>query len=299
MDEKDLLADRFEKHRGRLRAVAYRMLGSVGEADDAVQEAWLRLCRSETDDIENLGGWLTTVVGRVCLDMLRSRRSRREAPLGKPRAGVHVPDPIVGRADGLDPEQEALLADSVGPALLVVLETLSPAERLAFVLHDVFGVPFGEIAPIVGRTPVAARKLASRARRRVREGGDASDPAPARQRELVDAFLTASREGDFGALLEVLDPEVVLRIDGGAARASLSRQVRGARAVAEQTLIFSRLSPFVRPALVNGAAGVVVAPRGRPFAVMAFAIGRGKIGGIDVLADPARLRRLDLVDRGL
>ena len=296
MDEKALLANRFEKHRGRLGAVAYRMLGSVGEADDAVQEAWLRLCRSETDDIENLGGWLTTVVGRVCLDMLRSRRTRREDPLDKPRAGVHVPDPIVGRADGPDPEQEALLADSVGPALLVVLETLSPAERLAFVLHDVFGVPFGEIAPIVGRTPAAARQLASRARRRVRGGGAASDTDPARQREIVDAFLTASREGDFGALLEVLDPEVVLRIDGGAARAGLSREVRGARAVAEQTLIFSRLSPFVRPALVNGAAGVVVAPRGRPFAIMGFTIGSGRIGGIDVLADPARLRRLDLAE---
>ena len=294
MDEKELLAERFEKHRGRLRAVAYRMLGSIGEADDAVQEAWLRLCRSETDDIENLGGWLTTVVGRVCLDMLRSRRIRRECPLGKPRAGVHVPDPIVGRADGTDPEQEALLADSVGPALLLVLETLSPAERLAFVLHDVFGVPYGEIAPIVGRTPAASRQLASRARRRVRGGGAASDTDPARQREIVDAFLTASREGDFGALLAVLDPDVVLRIDGGAVRAGLSREVRGAEAVAEQTPTFSRLSPFVRPALVNGAAGVVVAPRGRPFAVMGFTVRRGKIVEIDVLADPARLHRLDL-----
>ena len=294
MDEKELLAERFEKHRGRLRAVAYRMLGSIGEADDAVQEAWLRLCRSETDDIENLGGWLTTVVGRVCLDMLRSRRIRRECPLDKPRAGVHVPDPIVGRADGTDPEQEALLADSVGPALLLVLETLSPAERLAFVLHDVFGVPYGEIAPIVGRTPAASRQLASRARRRVRGGGAASDTDPARQREIVDAFLTASREGDFGALLAVLDPDVVLRIDGGAVRAGLSREVRGAEAVAEQTPTFSRLSPFVRPALVNGAAGVVVAPRGRPFAVMGFTVRRGKIVEIDVLADPARLHRLDL-----
>jgi RNA polymerase sigma-70 factor (ECF subfamily) len=294
VDEKELLAERFEKHRGRLRAVAYRMLGSIGEADDAVQEAWLRLCRSETDDIENLGGWLTTVVGRVCLDMLRSRRIRRECPLDKPRAGVHVPDPIVGRADGTDPEQEALLADSVGPALLLVLETLSPAERLAFVLHDVFGVPYGEIAPIVGRTPAASRQLASRARRRVRGGGAASDTDPARQREIVDAFLTASREGDFGALLAVLDPDVVLRIDGGAVRAGLSREVRGAEAVAEQTPTFSRLSPFVRPALVNGAAGVVVAPRGRPFAVMGFTVRRGKIVEIDVLADPARLHRLDL-----
>ncbi len=289
----DRTAQCFEENRPRLRAVAYRMLGSLSEADDAVQEAWLRLSRSDTESIENPGGWLTTVVARVCLDTLRSRRSRREGPLGEPRVGVHVPDPIVDRADGFDPEHEALLADSVGPALLVVLETLAPAERLAFVLHDMFGVPFGEIAPVVGRSPTAARQLASRARRRVRGGGAAPDADPARQREVVNAFLTASREGDFGALLAVLDPEVVLRIDGGALRAGLSRKIRGARAVAGQTLTFSRLSPFVRPALVNGAAGVVVAPRGRPFAVMGFTLRRGKIVEIDVLADPARLRRLD------
>jgi RNA polymerase sigma factor (sigma-70 family) len=293
MDERDLLAERFGEHRARLRAVAYRMLGSLSEADDAVQETWLRLGRSDAGGIENLGGWLTTVVARVCLDALRSRRSRREEPMGEPRAGVRVPDPIVGRAEGTDPEHEALLNDSVGPALLAVLDTLTPAERLAFVLHDVFGVPFEEIAPVVGRTPVAARQLASRARRRVR-GGAAPDADPARQREVVDAFLTASREGDFEALLTLLDPEVVLRIDGGAARAGMSREVRGARAVAEQTFTFSRLSPFVRPVLVNGAAGVVVAPRGRPFAVMGFTVWRGKIAEIDVLADPERLRRLDL-----
>jgi RNA polymerase sigma factor (sigma-70 family) len=295
MDEHDLLAERFEEHRARLRAVAYRMLGSPGEAEEAVQEAWMRLSRSGAGGIENLGGWLTTVVARVCLDALRSRRSRREELMGEPRVGVRVPDPIVGREDRTDPEHEALLDDSVGPALLVVLETLTPAERLAFVLHDVFGVPFGEIAPIVGRTPAAARQLASRARRRVRGENTVPDADPARQREVVDAFLTASREGDFGALLAVLDPEVVLRIDGGAARASLSREARGGRAVAEQTLTFSRLSPFVRPALVNGAAGVVVAPRGRPFAIMGFTIRQGKIVEIDVLADPARLRRLDPV----
>src|SRR3712207_904471 len=240
MAERALLAERFEETRTRLRAVAYRMLGSLSEADDAVQEAWLRLARSGAGGVENLGGWLTTVVSRVCLDMLRSRRSRREGPPGEPRGGVPVPDPIVGRADGLDPEHEALLSDSVGLALLAVLETLSPAERLAFVLHDVFGVPFGEIAPIVGRRPAAARQLASRARRRVRGGVADLDADVSRQREVVDAFLTASREGDFGALVAVLDPDVALRIDGGALRAGLSREVSGVRAVAEQTLTFSR-----------------------------------------------------------
>jgi RNA polymerase sigma factor (sigma-70 family) len=295
MDEHDdWLAQRFEENRTHLRAVAYRMLGSISEADDAVQEAWLRLSRSDTSGIENLGGWLTTVVARVSLNMLRSRRSRREEPLGEPQVGVYVPDPIVSRADGLDPEDEALLADSVGLALLVVLETLAPAERLAFVLHDMFAVPFDEIAPIVGGSPTAARQLASRARRRVQGAATSADAGLACQREAVDAFLAASREGDFEALLAVLDPDIVLRIDGGAVRAGLSREVRGVRAVAEQTLTFSRLSPFVRPALVNGAAGVVVAPRGRPFAVMGFTVRRGKIVEIDVLVDPARLRQLDL-----
>jgi RNA polymerase sigma-70 factor (ECF subfamily) len=269
------------------------MLGSLSEADDAVQEAWLRLSRSETSGVENLGGWLTTVVGRVCLDMLRSRTSRRVVPLGEP-LGTRVPEPLVSRADGIDPEHEALLADSVGLALLVVLETLTPAERLAFVLHDMFSVPFEEIAPVVGRSPTAARQLASRARRRVQGEAHVPDADLATQREVVDAFLAASRDGDFDALLAVLDSDVVLRIDGGVVRAGLSREVRGARAVAEQTLTFSRLSPFVRPALVNGAAGVVVAPRGRPFSVMGFTIRGGKIVEVDILADPARLSRLDV-----
>jgi RNA polymerase sigma factor (sigma-70 family) len=289
MEDHEWLAKRFEENRAHLRAVGYRMLGSLSEADEAVQEAWLRLSRSDTSGIENLGGWLTTVVGRVCLDMLRSRKSRREEPLG-----ARLPEPIISREDGIDPEHEALVADSVGLALLVVLETLAPAERLAFVLHDMFAVPFEEIAPIVGRSPTAARQLASRARRRVQGAATSADAGLACQREAVDAFLAASREGDFEALLAVLDPDVVLRIDGGAVRAGLSREVRGVRAVAEQTLTFSRLSPFVRPALVNGAAGVVVAPRGRPFAVMGFTVRRGKIVEIDVLADPARLRQLDL-----
>jgi RNA polymerase sigma-70 factor (ECF subfamily) len=293
MDENEFLAKRFEEHRSHLRAVAYRMLGSLSEADDAVQEAWFRLSRSETSGIENLGGWLTTVVGRVCLDMLRSRTSRRVVPLGEP-LGTRVPEPLVSRADGIDPEHEALLADSVGLALLVVLETLTPAERLAFVLHDMFSVPFEEIAPVVGRSPTAARQLASRARRRVQGEAHVPDADLATQREVVDAFLAASRDGDFDSLLAVLDPGVVLRMDGGAVRASLSREVRGARAVAEQTLTFSRLSPFVRPALVNGVAGVVVAPRGRPFSVMGFTIRGGKIVEIDILADPARLSRLDV-----
>jgi RNA polymerase sigma factor (sigma-70 family) len=293
MDEQDWLAQRFEEYRSHLRAVAYRILGSISEADDAVQEAWLRLSRSETSGVENLGGWLTTVVGRVCLDMLRSRTSRRVVPLGE-SLGTRVPDPLVSRADGIDPEHEALLADSVGLALLVVLETLTPAERLAFVLHDMFSVPFETIAPVVGRSPTAARQLASRARRRVQGEAHVPDADLATQREVVDAFLAASRDGDFDTLLAVLDPDVVLRIDGGAVRAGLSREVRGARAVAEQTLTFSRLSPFVRPALVNGAAGVVVAPRGRPFSVMGFTIRGGKIVEVDILADPARLSRLDV-----
>jgi RNA polymerase sigma-70 factor (ECF subfamily) len=293
MDEQEWLAQRFEEHRTHLRAVAYRMLGSLSEADDALQETWLRLSRSNTSGLENLGGWLTTVVGRVCLNMLRSRRSKREEPL-EGSLGAHVPEPIVSRQDGSDPEQQALLADSVGLALLVVLETLPPAERLAFVLHDMFAVPFEEIAPIVGRSEVATRQLASRARRRVQGAALAPDADLARQREVVDAFFAASRHGDFDTLLAVLDPDVVLRIDGGAVRAGLSREVRGAAAVAEQTLTFSRLSPFIRRALVNGVAGVVVAPRGRPFAVMGFTVRGGKIVEIDVLADPERLGRLDL-----
>ena len=292
MDEHDLLAGRFEGHRARLRLVAYRMLGSTGEADDAVQEAWLRLSRSGAGGIENLGGWLTTVVARVCLNMLRSRREEPlEGPRGEPLR-ARVPDPIVGRPDGSDPEHEALLADGVGLALLVVLETLTPAERLAFVLHDTFGVPFAEIAPIVGRSPTATRQLASRARNRVRGAAPAPETDRASQRKVVDAFLAASRGGDFDALLAVLDPDVVLRADNGAAGAS--RLVRGARAVAGQAITYSRLAPFSRPALVNGAAGAVTAPGGQPFAVMGFTVARGRIVEIDILADPERLRRLDL-----
>src|SRR5918997_1504483 len=252
MDENEFLAKRFEEHRSHLRAVAYRMLGSLSEADDAVQEAWLRLSRSETSGVENLGGWLTKVVGRVCLDMLRSRTSRRVMPLGE-LLGTRVPEPLVSRADGIDPEHEALLADSVGPALLVVLEMLSPAERLAFVLHDAFGLPFADIAPIVGRSQPATRQLASRARRRVRGANAVADADIASQWEVVDAFRAASRGGDFGALLAVLDPDVVLRADYGAAGASSA--LRGARAVAGQALAFKRFAPPARPAPGEGGPG--------------------------------------------
>src|SRR6266571_1252583 len=258
MVEHEWLAEQFEAYRSHLRAVAYRMLGSVSEADDAVQESWLRLSRSDTSGVENLGGWLTTVVARVCLDMLRSRESRHEESLDE-----HVPDPILSSEDGIDPEHEALLADSVGLALLVVLDTLNPAERLAFVLHDLFAVPFDEIAPIVGRSPIAARQLASRARRRVQGAATVPDADLARQRELVDAFLAASRGGNFDALLAVLDPDVVLRADRTAVPAGMATQARGARAVVGRALSFSGRSPFAQPALVNGAVGVVVAPRGR------------------------------------
>ncbi|HZA75821.1 MAG TPA: RNA polymerase sigma factor SigJ [Acidimicrobiales bacterium] len=292
MDEHDWLVDRFEEHRTHLRAVAYRMLGSLSEADDAVQEAWLRLSRADTSEVENLGGWLTTVVARVCLNMLRSRRTRREESLD-----VFVPDPIVSREDGVDPEGEALLADSVGLALLVVLETLEPAERLALVLHDMFAVPFDEIAPIVGRSPAAARQLASRARRRL-QGATVPDTDLTGQRQVVDAFFAAARDGDFDALVAVLDPDVVLRSDGGAVRPAASVVVHGARAVAERAFSFAQLSPYVRPALVNGIAGVVVAPRGRPFSVMAFTVRNGKIVEIDALTDPERLRQLDLTVLG-
>jgi RNA polymerase sigma factor (sigma-70 family) len=288
MHEPDRLAERFEETRGHLRAVAYRMLGSLSEAEDAVQESWLRLSRSDTADVGNLGGWLTTVVARVCLDMLRSRESRREEPMGP-----HVPDPIVSRLDGFDPEHEVVLADSVGLALLVVLETLAPAERLAFVLHDLFDLPFDEIAPIVGRSPTAARQLASRARRRVRGAAPVPDADLARQREVVDAFLAASRGGDFDALLAVLDPDVVLRLDRGAVPAGASREVRGASAVAKLGFSFSGDGWSAQPTLVNGAPGVVVTRGGRAFSVIGFTVRRGKIAAIDILADPARLRRLD------
>ncbi len=287
MDEHDWLAERFEEHRPHLRAVAYRMLGSLSEAEDAVQEAWLRLSRSETSGVENLGGWLTTVVARVCLDLLRSRKSRREELLD-----AHLPEPIVSREDGIGPEHEVLLAESVGLALLVVLETLAPAERVAFVLHDMFDLPFDEIAPIVGRSPTAARQLASRARRRVKGPAAVPDADRTRQREVVDAFLAASRGGDFEALLAVLDPDVVLRADRAAVHAGASREVRGAATVADT---FSGRARAAQPAIVNGAVGLVWAPHGQPRVAFGFTIMRGKIVEIDLVADPERLRQLDLV----
>ncbi len=287
MNEHELLAERFEANRTHLRTVAYRMLGSLSDADDAVQEAWVRLSRSSTSGVENLGGWLTTVVARVCLDMLRSRRSRREEPLGE-----HRPESVASRDDGIDPEQEALLADSVGLALLVVLETLAPAERVAFVLHDLFDLPFDEIAPIVGRSPTAARQLASRARRRVQGPARVTEPDRTRQREVVDAFLAASRGGDFDALLAMLDPDVVLRADRAAVDMGAAKEVRGAKAVAGT---FAGRARVARPALVNGAAGAVWAQGGRPRVVFGFTIRHGKIIAIELVADPERLRQLDLV----
>jgi RNA polymerase sigma factor (sigma-70 family) len=289
MDEREFLAQQFEEHRSRLRAVAYRMLGSLSEADDAVQETWLRLNRIDSDEVENLGGWLTTVVARVSLNILRSRRSRPEESLD-----ARMPEPIVDRADGTDPEHEALLADSVGLALLVVLETLNPAERLAFVLHDMFAVPFDEIAPIVDRSPEAARQLASRARRRVQGENAIPDADLDTQREVVDAFLAAARDGDFEGLLEVLDPDVVLRADRGAVAIGSARVVRGAANVARQASAFSRLDIDVRPALVNGAVGTVTLRDGRPFAIAGFTIQNRRIVEMDVLADPERLSEIDL-----
>ncbi|MEV0069587.1 sigma-70 family RNA polymerase sigma factor [Amycolatopsis sp. NPDC050768] len=280
-----VLVEQFEAHRDHLRGVAYRMLGSVTEAEDAVQEAWLRLSRADTSGVANLGGWLTTVVSRVCLDVLRSRKSRREEPLE-----THVPDTIVAAADP-DPADEAVLADSVGLALLVVLETLSPAERLAFVLHDLFGVPFADIAPIVGRTPATAAQLASRARRRVR-GAALPDADVAAQREVIDAFLAASRSGDFDALLAVLDPDVVLRADAGVAGGS--RLVRGAAAVANQAVLFEQLGAESRPVLVNGAAGLVALVDGKPMSVFCPTVRAGRIVEINILADPERLAQLNL-----
>jgi RNA polymerase sigma-70 factor (ECF subfamily) len=289
MDEREWMAERFEEHRTRLRAVAYRMLGSLSEADDAVQEAWLRLSRTDRSEIENLGGWLTTVVARVALKMLRSRKLRREEPLG-----VYVPEPIIDRADRMDPEHEALLADSVGLALLVVLETLSPPERLAFVLHDIFAVPFDEIATIVDRSPQAARQLASRARRRVQAENTAPDADLKAQREVVEAFLAAAREGDFDRLVAVLDPDVVLRVDLGPLLVGGSREVRGAAAVARQAVTYSQLGILTQPALINGAAGSVSFRDGRPFSIGGVIVRGGKIVEMDILADPARLRELDL-----
>jgi RNA polymerase sigma factor (sigma-70 family) len=286
MDERDSLAERFEELRPRLRAVAYRMLGSVSEADDAVQEAWLRLSRSDASEIQDLGAWLTTVVGRISLNVLRSRRTRREDPLE-----VRIPEPIVDRADGTDPEHEALLADSVGLALLVVLEQLSPPERLAFVLHDSFAVPFDQIAPIVDRSPEATRQLASRARRRVEAENTVPDPDLDTQREVVEAFLAAARDGEFDRLVAVLDPDVVLRQDFGAGR---KREVRGAAPVASQAESYARMELVSKPALINGAAGVVVTRDGQPFSVGAFTVRDGRIVEMDWLGDPDRLRELDL-----
>lgn len=296
MNENQVLVERFEASRAHLQAVAYRMLGSLHEADDAVQEAWLRLNRSDVSGVDNLTGWLTTVVARVCLDMLRSRKSRREEPLP-----AHEPEPMATNAEGLDPEQEAVLADSVGLALLVVLDNLAPAERVAFVLHDIFDLPFDEIAPIVGRSPTAARQLASRARRRVR-GAEVPDSNHTRQREIVDAFLAAARGGSFAALLGLLDPDVVLRADSAAVQMSAARlagdapplapEVRGAAAVAQT---FSGRARAAQPALVNSAPGLVWAPGGQPRAVLRFTVLRGKIAAIDLIADPERIHQLDLV----
>jgi RNA polymerase sigma-70 factor (ECF subfamily) len=284
----DELTERFEEHRGQLRAVAYRMLGSLSEADDAVQESWLRLSRSDVSAVENLRGWLTTVVGRICLDMLRSRTARREDPLE-----VRLPDPIVGPADAGDPEHQAVVADSIGLALLVVLDTLTPAERLAFVLHDMFAVPFEDIGHILGRSTAATKQLASRARRRVRGSAPTPDADPARQRQVVDAFLAASRAGDFEALLAVLDPDVVLRADAGAVTGLLAL-VRGAAEVAGRALMFRRFAGEQQVVSVNGGVGVLSLADGRPAALMAVTVVGGRIVEIDILADPARLAGLDM-----
>lgn len=292
MNQHELLAEQFEEHRARLRGIAYRMLGSQNEADDALQEAWLRIIRSDTGNVINLGAWLTTVVAHTCLDMLRSRKSRREEPLD-----THVPDPIISPADALDPEQEVLLAESIGLALLVVLDTLNPAERLAFVLHDLFAVPFEEIAAILGRSVESTRQLASRARRRVRGANPASDGDQERQREVVDAFFAATRSGDFEALVAVLDPEVVMRVDGGLVRRGDSVVVRGAQAVARQLNGFvkrsARPTATIRPALVNGTPGGIVVADRQPLTALSFSFRNGKIAAIDILADSTRLEGVD------
>ncbi|CAJ62661.1 MULTISPECIES: sigma-70 family RNA polymerase sigma factor [Frankia] len=296
MDERERLARRFEEHRGHLRAVAYRMLGSLDEADDAVQEAWLRLSRSDVGAVENLAGWLTTVIARICLNMLRARRNRPED-----LAGVHVPDPIIDLAPATgagQPEQEALLAEAVGLALITVLDTLAPAERLAFVLHDLFDLSFDEIAPMVGRSPAAARQLASRARRRVRAlDTPVPDADHAVQRRVVDAFFAAARGGDVTSLVAVLDPDVVLRADGGAGRPQASAVVRGARDVARRALLFAQPAAVVHPVLVNGTAGVVITIDGRPVSVMGFVVADERIAEIHALVDAGRLARLDLPAR--
>jgi RNA polymerase sigma factor (sigma-70 family) len=286
MDERDWLAERFQEHRPRLRAEAYRMLGSTSEADDAVQEAWIRLSRSKAGEIDNLEAWLVTAVGRVALNMLRSRKRRREEPLD-----AHLPDPIVDRADGIDPEHEALLADSVGLALLVVLETLTPAERLAYVLHDMFAVPFDEIGAILDRSSDAARQLASRGRRRIRGADTPPDADPAAQQEVVEAFLAAARDGDFDALVAVLDPDIVVREDTGSGTLV---EVRGAANVARRAMAVSQLGLVARPALINGAAGWVSLLDGEVYAIGALTLQNGRITTMDILLDPARLARLDL-----
>lgn len=289
MNERDSLAERFEENRPHLRAVAYRMLGSLSEVDDAVQEAWLRLGRADAASIDNLGGWLTTVVARVCLDMLRSRNARREDPLPE-----HAPESVPAGTSASSPEQEALLADSVGLALLVVLDRLTPGERVAFVLHDMFGVPFEDIAPIIGRSTIATRQLASRARRRVR-GGAASREKPhlVRQREVIDSFLAALRGGDFEGLLAVLDPDLLVRADI-ATPSGAPNEIRGATVYAKQAVAFGHMARLVRLALVNGSVGLVMAPQGRLLRALRFTFTNGKIAGIEVISDPARLAALDL-----
>ncbi len=289
MNENEWLAKPFEENRAHLRAVAYRMLGSLSEADDAVQETWLRLTRSNAGDIENLGGWLTTVISRVCLDMLRSRKSRREEPLD-----ASVPEPAAGNAHGADPEQEAVLADSVGLALLVVLDRLNPAERLAFVLHDMFALPFEEIAGILGRSAEATRQLASRARRRVQGADSAAGPDLVQQREVVDSFLAAVRVGDVEALVSLLDPDMVFRADKAAVAPGAPTEVRGAWNWARQAVAFSRGARFAAPALINGAVGLVLAPRGRLLRALTMEIEKGKITRVNVLAEPSSLGALDL-----
>jgi RNA polymerase sigma-70 factor (ECF subfamily) len=286
VDEKDWLAERFEEQRGHLRAVAYRMLGSLTEADDAVQDAWVRVSRAETNQVENFGGWLTTIVARVCLNMLRSRKVRREESLE-----LHLPDPVISSGGELGPEEEALLADSVGLALQVVLDALAPAERLAFVLHDMFELPFEEIAPMVGRSPTAARQLASRARRRVK-GAEIPDPDLTRQRAVVDAFLLAARNGEFDELVAILHPDVILRVDFGPSRPGASRIVRGAAAVARQARLGANPAALLHPALINGTAGVVVTLDGRPHLVMAFTVVDDQVVELDLIADPERVRRV-------
>ncbi|MER5428245.1 sigma-70 family RNA polymerase sigma factor [Streptomyces sp. NPDC002588] len=309
-DDTALLAARFEEHRGRLRAVAYRMLGSLSEAEDAVQETWLKLSRTDTGAIENLGGWLTTVTGRVCLDLLRSRTARREQPMGEGHEGyagsagyegyegygTFVPDPVIGPLSVTDPEEEVLQADAVGLALLVVLETLEPAERLAFVLHDMFAVPFDDLAPIVERSSAATRQLASRARRRVQGATPSTEPDLARQREVVSAFLAAARAGDFEALLAVLHPDVVLRADAGALvrGAAASKVVHGAKAVAEQAVLFRQFAPHGRLALVGGAVGILNGPEGELRSVMGITVAGGRIVALHILADPERVAALEV-----